>query len=207
LLELPAMTNPCVRLVALVAVMACGCGTDVSPGIGGKTGPDAGSAGSGVGGSDAGNGTGSGSGSSSNDPLDAAPTCTSGTYYVAAGAGSPTMHPGDACIACHAQQNGEAPSFTLAGTVYPTGHEPDDCDGLDGTAQVVVTDANSAVYTLTPNAVGNFYTTAAVAFPITAKVIEGGTERDMTTPQTIGDCNGCHTQSGANGAPGRICPM
>jgi hypothetical protein len=29
----------------------------------------------------------------------------------------------------------------------------------------------------------------------------------MTTPQTIGDCNGCHTQSGSNGAPGRICPM
>jgi len=26
----------------------------------------------------------------------------------------------------------------------------------------------------------------------------------MTAPQTSGDCNGCHTQTGANGAPGRI---
>jgi hypothetical protein len=206
LLDLPAMTNPCAWLVALVALVVCGCGTDVSPGIGGKTGPDAGSVGSGTG-SDSGSATGSGSGSAPSDPLDAAPTCTSGTYYIATGAGSPTMHPGDACIACHAQQNGEAPSFTLAGTVYPTGHEPDDCDGFGGMAQVVVTDANGAVYTLTPNAVGNFYTTAAVAFPITAKVVDSGSERGMTTPQTVGDCNGCHTQSGSNSAPGRICPL
>jgi hypothetical protein len=184
-----------------LALVTSSCGTEVSGGPTGYAGPDA-SAGS----MGADSGSGSDPGSAAVDPLDAAPTCTSGTYYTS-GAGSSTMHPGEACIACHAQQNGQAPTFTLAGTVYPTGHEPDDCDGLGGVAQVVVTDSNGAVYTLTPNAVGNFYTTVPVAFPITAQVVEGGSQRDMTTPQTLGDCNGCHTQSGSNGAPGRICPL
>ena len=40
--------------------------------------------------------------------------------------------------------------------------------------------------------------------PFTAKVTYQGRERAMTAPQTSGDCNGCHTQAGANGAPGRI---
>ena len=40
--------------------------------------------------------------------------------------------------------------------------------------------------------------------PFTAKVTHQGRERAMTTTQTSGDCNGCHTQAGANGAPGRI---
>jgi hypothetical protein len=31
-----------------------------------------------------------------------------------------------------------------------------------------------------------------------------GRERAMVTMQTSGDCNSCHTQNGANAAPGRI---
>jgi hypothetical protein len=203
LLDEPAMTKLSLVSLLPLAFVTSGCGTDVSGAPIGNASPDASSASSDA---SAGSGTGSDPGSAADDPLDAAPTCTSGTYYTA-GAGSPTMHPGDACIACHAQQNGEAPTFTIAGTVYPTGHEPDDCDGLSGTAQVIVTDSAGAVYTLTPNSAGNFYTTVAVAFPITAQVVESGSQRDMTTAQTDGDCNGCHTQSGSNGAPGRICPL
>jgi hypothetical protein len=40
--------------------------------------------------------------------------------------------------------------------------------------------------------------------PFTAKVTFQGREIVMTTPQTDGDCNSCHTETGANGAPGRI---
>ncbi|HTR49258.1 MAG TPA: hypothetical protein VMJ10_01045 [Kofleriaceae bacterium] len=143
---------------------------------------------------------------SSPDPLNAPPTCTSGKYWTAGDDGSAKMHPGDACISCHASHSGgdDAPQFTIAGTVFPTGHEPDDCDGVNGGAQVVITDANNATYTLTANSVGNFYTSAAVVFPIHAKVVANGQERDMGTAQTSGDCNSCHTQNGANMAPGRI---
>ncbi|HJX65368.1 MAG TPA: hypothetical protein VJ860_15605 [Polyangia bacterium] len=41
--------------------------------------------------------------------------------------------------------------------------------------------------------------------PYTAKVVNGsGIERVMVSTASSGDCNGCHTQTGANGAPGRI---
>jgi mono/diheme cytochrome c family protein len=40
--------------------------------------------------------------------------------------------------------------------------------------------------------------------PFTAKVVVGGKERVMVGPQTLGDCNACHTQNGLQGAPGRI---
>jgi hypothetical protein len=115
------------------------------------------------------------------------------------------MNPGRACISCHAG-NGEAPQFTIAGTVYPTGHEPDLCNGANGTngARVVIVDASNRTVTLTPNAVGNFYSTTAITAPYTAKVTYQGRERIMPAAQTSGDCNACHTQNGANGAPGRI---
>ena len=123
------------------------------------------------------------------------------------------MQPGVACINCHKSSGGEAPTFTIAGTLYPTAHEPDQCNGVNGTtdgAQVVITDANNKTITITPNSVGNFYSTVAVAKPFTAKVTYMGRERDMTTPQTSGDCNACHTQAGTavpagtTAAPGRI---
>jgi hypothetical protein len=147
------------------------------------------------------------------DPFSAAPTCTSGKTWTGGTNGSPSMQPGVACINCHASSGGEAPTFTIAGTVYPTAHEPDQCNGVNGTtdgAQVVITDANNKTITITPNSVGNFYSTVAVAKPFTAKVTYMGRERDMTTPQTSGDCNACHTQAGTavpagtTAAPGRI---
>ena len=68
--------------------------------------------------------------------------------------------PGAACIQCHGRREG--PRFSIAGTVYPTLHEPDLCYGADGIggAQVKITGANGQ--TLTPNATGNFYSTATV---------------------------------------------
>jgi len=137
------------------------------------------------------------------NPYDTPLTCTTGqNSNVDEGS---TMEPGGACISCHAQYG--ARKFTIAGTVYPTAHETDRCVGT-ASIQVVITDANSKVFTTTSNSVGNFSLQASqmAGFtpPYTAKVVQGANERAMATPQTSGDCNSCHTATGTNSAPGRI---
>lgn len=138
------------------------------------------------------------------DPLDAAPTCTSSSTWTHGTRGTPDMEPGHACITCHAQQGG--PSFNIGGTVYPTGHEPDDCNGSGSAGAVVtVTDRNGVTASFTASSVsGNFHGTASLAFPITARVTFQGKTRFMGTAVATGDCNSCHTQTGASSAPGRI---
>ena len=92
------------------------------------------------------------------------------------------------------------------GTVYPTVHEPTNCNGVNGSTgvRVVITGANGTVLTLTPTASGNFYPTTAVSAPFTARVTSSAGTRAMVGTLTSGNCNSCHTQNGANGAPGRI---
>jgi hypothetical protein len=117
------------------------------------------------------------------------------------------MTPGRACIACHSGPVGdEGPRFLFLGTVYPTAHEPDDCNGVGG-VQIEITDANGVVQTVTARSSGNFYAAgdpADLRFPITARVLRGTKVLPMVTPITTGDCNTCHTQEGKEGAPGRI---
>jgi cytochrome c553 len=133
--------------------------------------------------------------------------CTSGRKWTLGDRGSPSMHPGGACISCHATKF-DAPRFAVAGTVYPSAHEPDDCASLlDGAAQIEITDANKKVYTLNVNASGNFYYVdrlGTFAQPYTAKVLYQGRERIMVGARDNGDCNSCHTQDGTESAPGRI---
>ncbi len=167
--------------------------------------------------------------------FDTPSVCTSETYWTRGDHESPRMYPGRACIACHTKER-EGPRFTVAGTVFPTAHEPDDCNGVAGPGpRVVITDAKGRTFTIPVNDVGNFglelqseddedgdddakgeeeedddddegvtKTRIAVAFPYTAKVVSDGRERAMVTPQKDGDCNGCHTETGTNVAPGRI---
>ncbi len=127
------------------------------------------------------------------------PVCTSMMNWTSGN--TVTMRPGESCLSCHT-------AFTIAGTVYPTAHEPDDCDGSRSTGNltVVITDANGAMTSIPVNGVGNFFSTAVVAEPFQAKVVDSssGLERDMPVSQTVGDCNSCHTVLGANSAPGRI---
>jgi mono/diheme cytochrome c family protein len=140
------------------------------------------------------------------DPLNAPPTCTSNTTWTRGTNGSSSMEPGQACISCHAK-GGEAPKFVIAGTLYPTGHEPDNCNGVSGTtgAKVVVTGNDGTTVTLTPNSAGNFYSSTTLPPPYQAKVVNAaGVERVMSSTASTGDCNSCHTQTGANSAPGRI---
>lgn len=132
--------------------------------------------------------------------------CTSNVRWTKGSQGSPQMHPGNACIACH-KSNNRAPQFTIAGTIYPTLHEPADCNGLDGArsgVQVVITDRAGEVTTLQPNVAGNFYSMSAIALPFRATIVSGNKKRDMVSAQSSGDCNSCHTENGTAGAPGRV---
>ncbi len=144
-----------------------------------------------------------GAGEAAANPYNTPVQCSSGvTSFSTEG---PAMRPGDACVSCHARSGGEAPLFTIAGTVYKTAHEPTNCEGANVSgASVVITDATNKTLTLPVNVAGNFYTTQSVAKPFQAKVVYGGRERAMSSAQNTGDCNSCHTETGANGAPGRI---
>lgn len=138
------------------------------------------------------------------DPLNAAATCTSNSSWTRGE--NDRMRPGEACVTCHTRE-GEGPRYAIAGTLFPTGHEPDDCNGVAGAssgARVVITDANGQDHELTPNSAGNFYFNGSLATPYTAKVVSDAGERLMFTPQKDGDCNKCHTSEGTGGAPGRI---
>jgi hypothetical protein len=139
------------------------------------------------------------------DPYDTPPVCTSKTTWTRANHGDQKMNPGLACITCHTSMN-KGPRFALAGTLFPTAHEPDLCNG--GTvvtgARVVITGSNGQTQTLTPNTAGNFSFEGTIAKPYTAKVTYMGRERVMVESQTSGDCNDCHAQNGAMKAPGRI---
>ena len=128
-----------------------------------------------------------------------AAVCTSMMNW--SGATGSTMEPGVSCNSCHNH------AFTIAGTVYPTAHEPNLCYGVNGSTgvRVVITGADGKKLTLTPSASGNFYSNTAVAKPFTAKVTNGSASRPMVASQQSGDCNSCHTQNGASSAPGRIC--
>ena len=125
------------------------------------------------------------------------------------------MDPGGACNACHADAGGGAPVFPFAGTIFTEGHAEDACVPTAtevaalSQAKVVITGADGS--SITPSLVfddafanGNFLTFQSVKLPYTAKVVYAGKERAMSTPQTNGDCNACHTVTGASGAPGRI---
>jgi mono/diheme cytochrome c family protein len=140
-------------------------------------------------------------------PFAVPPQCSTGTMWTRGNRGSDNMNPGQACISCHTPDP-EAPGFSIAGTVYQTGHEPNNCNG-GGPANsdpitVEITDANGRVINLTPFVSGNFYLEAPVALPYRARVLYQGRARAMVAPQTSGDCNACHTQAGTMGAPGRV---
>lgn len=135
--------------------------------------------------------------------------CTSGVRWTQGNAGSDLMHPGGACIACHSTTQG-GPAFSFAGTVFPTLHEVDDCNGVKGPVTITVTDNRGRKITTTSNAAGNFFirTTdvrkAKLRPPYKVQLDEQGKPpRVMNRTITGGDCNFCHTTNG-NGPPGRV---
>lgn len=149
---------------------------------------------------------GAGTGGAGSSPYDAEPTCSSGETWTGGDDGGALMFPGQPCNECHAAEQKKI--FQIAGTVYPSAHEPDDCYGVgSGQAVVEIVDAAGTVYEATTNGTGNFTIEAdGMQYPVTAKVIAGGQELAMVgeIDAADGDCNRCHNQSGAEGAPGRI---
>ena len=152
------------------------------------------------------------------DPFAGASVCTTNATWDYGDSGATGMHPGVACINCHMDRP-RAPQLLIGGTVYSTGHEPDDCAGglpANNGATVVITGADKKVQTIkvlmTSNTKlvppsGNFYLETfghSLALPYTAKVVFNGKERAMNTAQMSGDCNSCHTELGDMNAPGRI---
>jgi hypothetical protein len=141
------------------------------------------------------------------NPYNTPPTCTSGAYIRGTDGLGAEMKPGGACISCHRSEGLTEPEaiFTIAGTVFPTAHEYDDCvSTAAGRGQVVITDADNLDHALTIGASGNFYLRQAISLPYRAKVVVDGRERAMSSTQQSGDCNSCHTLNGTNDAPGRI---
>ena len=139
------------------------------------------------------------------DPYASASACTSNRTWALGDTGSSLMHPGRACVSCHAANR--AATLDVAGTVYPTAHEPTDCNGVNGAslaAHVVIVDAKNQTHTIAVNAAGNFYYAGTITPPYRAMVTAGGKERIMVQTQTSGDCNACHTEVGDKDAPGRI---
>jgi hypothetical protein len=67
-----------------------------------------------------------------------------------AGGNDANMQPGVPCENCHVLLGAATGhTFDVSGTVYPTAHEPDDCNGTNVTgATVVITDKNGTDYPL-----------------------------------------------------------
>jgi hypothetical protein len=137
---------------------------------------------------------------------DGAPTdeCLSGIEWVGGNQESSRMNPGQDCLGCHAQF-GEAEEVVLGGTIYDD-NERDNCYGVEGVT-VEITDSTNAVFTATSNTAGNFMLfseNGTITPPYSVKLLYEGRERQMFTMQTVTSCNSCHTETGLNGAPGRI---
>lgn len=97
------------------------------------------------------------------------------------GTNGPLMLPGQDCLACH--DGAQALRWTVAGTWGVAGNT------------VTLVDARGQTVTLATNQVGNFYTSQALTFPLTARV--GG--QQMPAQVTYGGCNRCHGNGGGGG--------
>lgn len=92
----------------------------------------------------------------------------------------PNMLPGVDCLSCHDGSSG-VKRFTAAGT-------------WTGGATVVLS-GGTTVTLSGQSTVGNFFTEAALVFPLTARVNGSA----MPAPVTYGGCNRCHGAGGGGG--------
>ncbi len=141
-------------------------------------------------------------------PVLAETTCTSQSFWMGGDSPSEQMNPGLPCRSCHAFSAPEL-AYYFAGTVFPSLHEQDLCNSPppEGGRIEILNEAGEVVLTLRPNAAGNFSSKSrepGFPLPYRARVVLGEREATMQTLQYSGDCNLCHTEQGAQGAPGRI---
>jgi hypothetical protein len=78
-------------------------------------------------------------------------------------------------------------------------------DGGMPEVAIVITDRTGRTLPAIPvNSVGNFKYEVELLLPLNVKVVAHGKESKMMMQAPRGDCNSCHTQTGAENAPGRI---
>lgn len=118
-----------------------------------------------------------------------------------------TMLPGRACNNCH-KAGGQADEsdvrWTVAGTVFGSMTAMCNTGGVSGAKVDILTMDGTVQFSLTTNAVGNFYTTQAVKLPLRAKVTKNGKTQEMFGMPTTGNCASCHQVPGSQGTSGRI---
>ncbi len=114
-----------------------------------------------------------------------------------ASVGSGYHNAGLACLECHNGQEAGAPVFTLGGTAYAdeAGTVP-----LVG-ATIIVIDGDGNVVKLPTQQNGNFYTQAQLSPPYITAVSQCPDNIQMVQNFSDGDCNSCHS---GTGAPGRV---
>jgi hypothetical protein len=131
-----------------------------------------------------------------------------------------SMHPGRACIDCHTNSgDSDAPRFAFAGTVMGDLRDEDDCRGVPGVTVDLLDASDRVVGSALTNAAGNFglcgpdgpgdNAIACASVPLTSPwrvrlSYEGRTREMLGHQDAVGDCMGCHTAAGRNGAPGRV---
>jgi hypothetical protein len=140
-------------------------------------------------------------------PAPAPTTCASGNTWTLGNRGSSDMNPGKACITCHTSE-GEA-STRYMGTAFPALHERDLCNARPPLgATVEILDAAGAVAeTLVISPTSGNFASLRIGPPGSYRarvMVNGAKVSEMMGLQTNGDCNSCHTEQGAQGAPGRI---
>ena len=129
--------------------------------------------------------------------------CSTGQWWTRGDRESENMHPGRDCIDCH-RDRGEGPRYTVAGTVFQDLVDEDDCRGIPAVTVDILDSNGNVAFSMTSTAVGNFHSRTAITGAYTARVTYDGRTAEMTTPQTDGACNHCHTAAGIEDAPGRI---
>lgn len=112
--------------------------------------------------------------------------------------GNALMKPGQDCLAAGCHSPGSQRQFSVAGTVFPSAGSAASA-GLAGVS-VVVKDANGTEATLTTNAAGNFFSAAAMAFPLASVYLVRNGKRSNMGGAPQGACASCHQLGGNLGA-------
>jgi hypothetical protein len=114
----------------------------------------------------------------------------------------PNHRPGQPCLVCH--DGGEAPEFSIAGTLYLT---PTSAQPLIG-GRVVIVDAAGTTFTTTANCAGNFYAspkTFTPEYPFSVSISYG--EETVTMQSLVrreGSCAACHTDPAGPSSAGKV---
>ncbi len=105
-------------------------------------------------------------------------------------------NPGTTCMSCHGA-GGNAPRFTMGGTLYatPAGGAP----VVGGTITMV--DAAGKTIDVVSAKNGNFWATQAITYPVTVYASRCPDVQPMSQQALSGDCNSCHT---AGVGPGTV---